>query len=194
MSIESSNKTTAGGLNSLRAAILGANDGIISVATTLIAIMGVFGFREIAITGIAVLLAGSLSMAAGEYVSVSAQVNNTSDNDGHSITCEHRDNCLPIIQCNVKEEAVLGRGAALQAAIASFFAFLVGGLFPVLAAVLTHSTIAVIVSALVLLVVTGYISSDKDDRVRSTTRLALVGALAFSVSYIGNLALTWVGV
>ena len=58
----------------LRAAVLGANDGIVSTASL---IMGVAAAgaspREIAIAGIAGLMAGAMSMAAGEYVSVSSQ-------------------------------------------------------------------------------------------------------------------------
>ncbi|MFT3876068.1 MAG: VIT family protein [Propioniciclava sp.] len=61
-------------LNRLRAAVLGANDGIISTAGL---VMGVAGATTdsfaLAAAGIAGLVAGALSMAAGEYVSVSAQ-------------------------------------------------------------------------------------------------------------------------
>ena len=57
-------------LNWLRAGVLGANDGIVSTAGI---VMGVAGATDdtgtIAIAGIAGLVAGSLSMAAGEYVS-----------------------------------------------------------------------------------------------------------------------------
>ncbi|MBX5461798.1 MAG: VIT family protein [Steroidobacteraceae bacterium] len=58
----------------LRAAVLGANDGIVSTASL---IMGVAAAAaapdEIVIAGVAALVAGAMSMAAGEYVSVSAQ-------------------------------------------------------------------------------------------------------------------------
>lgn len=61
-------------LNWLRAGVLGANDGIVSTAGI---VMGVAGATDdattIAIAGIAGLVAGALSMAAGEYVSVSTQ-------------------------------------------------------------------------------------------------------------------------
>lgn len=61
-------------LNWLRAAVLGANDGIVSVAGM---VMGVAGAtsdtKSIFIAGMAGLVAGALSMAAGEYVSVSTQ-------------------------------------------------------------------------------------------------------------------------
>lgn len=61
-------------LNKLRAAVLGANDGIVSVSSV---VMGVAGAtndsHSIFIAGLASLVAGALSMAVGEYVSVSSQ-------------------------------------------------------------------------------------------------------------------------
>ncbi|MFV0453076.1 MAG: VIT family protein [Propioniciclava sp.] len=61
-------------LNKLRAAVLGANDGIISTAGM---VMGVAGATTdsmaLLVAGIAAMSAGALSMAVGEYVSVSAQ-------------------------------------------------------------------------------------------------------------------------
>lgn len=61
-------------LNWLRAAVLGANDGIVSTAGLVVGVAGATGDRTALLTaGLAGLLAGSLSMAAGEYVSVSTQ-------------------------------------------------------------------------------------------------------------------------
>lgn len=61
-------------LNWLRAGVLGANDGIVSVAGIVMGVAGATGDRTaILIAGIAALVAGALSMAAGEYVSVSTQ-------------------------------------------------------------------------------------------------------------------------
>jgi VIT1/CCC1 family predicted Fe2+/Mn2+ transporter len=58
----------------LRAAVLGANDGIVSTASLIVGVAAASsGRHEILLTGIAGLVAGSLSMAAGEYVSVSSQ-------------------------------------------------------------------------------------------------------------------------
>ena len=61
-------------LNKLRAAVLGANDGIVSVSSV---VMGVAGAtsdsKAISVAGLAALIAGALSMAVGEYVSVSSQ-------------------------------------------------------------------------------------------------------------------------
>lgn len=61
-------------LNKLRAAVLGANDGVVSISSV---VMGVAGAgaesHAIFIAGLAALIAGALSMAVGEYVSVSSQ-------------------------------------------------------------------------------------------------------------------------
>ncbi|MDP5158049.1 MAG: VIT family protein [Flaviramulus sp.] len=60
--------------NWLRAAVLGANDGILSTASIAIGVAAASDFREpIVLATLAGLVAGSLSMAAGEYVSVSSQ-------------------------------------------------------------------------------------------------------------------------
>jgi vacuolar iron transporter family protein len=58
----------------LRAAVLGANDGIVSTASLVVGVAAAGTAREdILLAGVAGLVAGSLSMAAGEYVSVSSQ-------------------------------------------------------------------------------------------------------------------------
>jgi vacuolar iron transporter family protein len=63
-----------GRLNWLRAGVLGANDGIVSTAGIVMGVAGATTDRTtILIAGIAGLVAGALSMAAGEYVSVSTQ-------------------------------------------------------------------------------------------------------------------------
>jgi len=58
----------------LRAAVLGANDGIISTASLIIGVASAGASNSsILITGVACLVSGAMSMAAGEYVSVSSQ-------------------------------------------------------------------------------------------------------------------------
>jgi vacuolar iron transporter family protein len=59
----------------LRAAVLGADDGIVSTASLVVGVAAAASTRqEILVAGIAGLVAGALSMAAGEYVSVSSQL------------------------------------------------------------------------------------------------------------------------
>jgi VIT1/CCC1 family predicted Fe2+/Mn2+ transporter len=63
-----------GRLNWLRAGVLGANDGIVSVAGVVVGVAGATSARTAILTaGVASLVAGALSMAGGEYVSVSTQ-------------------------------------------------------------------------------------------------------------------------
>ena len=64
----------SGRIGWLRAAVLGANDGIVSTASLVVGIASANAGRDdIMLAGVAGLVAGALSMAAGEYVSVSSQ-------------------------------------------------------------------------------------------------------------------------
>ena len=64
----------SGRANWLRAAVLGANDGLVSVSSLILGVAASGASRgEIVLAGIAALVAGALSMAAGEFVSVSSQ-------------------------------------------------------------------------------------------------------------------------
>src|SRR4051795_12112566 len=61
-------------LNWLRAGVLGANDGIVSTAGLVVGVAGATTDRGLILTaGLAGLVAGAVSMALGEYVSVSSQ-------------------------------------------------------------------------------------------------------------------------
>ena len=61
-------------LNKLRAAVLGANDGVVSISSILMGVAGANASHGAIVTaGLAALVAGALSMAVGEYVSVSSQ-------------------------------------------------------------------------------------------------------------------------
>lgn len=71
----------------LRAAVLGANDGILSTSSLMIGVAAAAAsFHDIMLAGIAALVAGALSMAAGEYVSVSSQ----SDTERADLETERR--------------------------------------------------------------------------------------------------------
>jgi vacuolar iron transporter family protein len=67
-------KHRTGRIGWLRAAVLGANDGIVSTASLVVGVAAANAARsDILIAGVAGLVAGAMSMAAGEYVSVSSQ-------------------------------------------------------------------------------------------------------------------------
>ena len=66
--------TSTNQLNKLRASVLGANDGIVSTAGLVLGVTGAAADKEaIVLAGFAGLVAGAISMAAGEFVSVSSQ-------------------------------------------------------------------------------------------------------------------------
>ncbi len=72
----------------LRAAVLGANDGVLSTASLIIGVATAQGTHDsILIAGVAGLAAGAMAMAAGEYVSVSSQ----SDSEGADLARERRE-------------------------------------------------------------------------------------------------------
>jgi len=74
-SSETKRNTTAAKLNWLRAGVLGANDGIMSTSGMVLGVAAAPGATSasILIAGVAAVVAGSISMAGGEYTSVSAQ-------------------------------------------------------------------------------------------------------------------------
>ncbi|MBC9226618.1 VIT family protein [Aeromicrobium sp. 636] len=75
-------------LNRLRAGVLGANDGIVSVASLVVGVAGATSDTgAIATAGTAALVGGAVSMALGEYVSVSSQ----RDSERHMIGLESRE-------------------------------------------------------------------------------------------------------
>jgi len=74
----------------LRAAVLGANDGIVSTASLLVGVAAAnAGHSELLVAGVAGLVAGAMSMAAGEYVSVSSQA----DTESADIAREREELC-----------------------------------------------------------------------------------------------------
>jgi VIT1/CCC1 family predicted Fe2+/Mn2+ transporter len=72
----------------LRAAVLGANDGIVSTASLIVGVAAASASQsDVLIAGVAGLVAGAMSMAAGEYVSVSSQ----SDTENADLTRETKE-------------------------------------------------------------------------------------------------------
>lgn len=154
-------------LNGLRAAVLGANDGIVSVAAIVVGVAGANPGPTVVLTaGIAGLVAGALSMAAGEYVSVSSQRD-----------AERAGAVDPAQQSN-----------PWHAAFASLGAFVVGGLVPLLVALLPwgHALVpAVVVAVLVALVVTGAVSArfGRAPVAPAVRRNVVGGSVAMVVTY-----------
>jgi VIT1/CCC1 family predicted Fe2+/Mn2+ transporter len=83
-----SERHRSGRIGWLRAAVLGANDGIVSTASLVLGVAAAAADRQqILLAGVAGLVAGAFSMAAGEYVSVSSQA----DTEGADLLRERRE-------------------------------------------------------------------------------------------------------
>jgi VIT1/CCC1 family predicted Fe2+/Mn2+ transporter len=105
--------------NWLRAAVLGANDGILSTSSIAIGVATATEFREpVVLATLAGLVAGALSMAAGEYVSVSSQTDvEKADIEREKIELEE----MPEVElqrlAEIYEERGLKKETALQVAL-----------------------------------------------------------------------------
>jgi VIT1/CCC1 family predicted Fe2+/Mn2+ transporter len=160
-------------LNWLRAAVLGANDGIVSVAGVVMGVAATGAKSEVVlIAGVAAVVAGAISMGGGEYVSVSAQ----------------RDS-----------EASFGRTKAQinarpwAAAWSSFVAFSAGAILPLISItgpwepVRIPLTVSAVIIALAL---TGWWAAwvGKSSIVKSVIRNVAISVLTMGFSYlIGSL-------
>jgi VIT1/CCC1 family predicted Fe2+/Mn2+ transporter len=99
----------------LRAAVLGANDGIVSTASLIIGVAAANTTHEnILLAGIAGLVAGAMSMAAGEYVSVSSQF----DTESADLELERR-SLEENFEGEVVELAAIYKGRGLDPALAT---------------------------------------------------------------------------
>lgn len=173
---ERSETTSQATLNKLRAAVLGANDGIVSTSSV---VMGVAGAttdtRAIFTAGMAALVAGALSMAVGEYVSVSSQADAEKAN----------------VEPSSHHETEFTN--PFQASTASLIAFSIGGLVPFLAVILAPDDIKIpitVLAVVIALLVTGYGSATVGgaSRIRAIIRIEIGGLLAMAITYfIGTL-------
>jgi vacuolar iron transporter family protein len=219
-------------LNWLRAAVLGANDGVVSTAGLVVGVAGATDSRAALLTaGLAGLLAGSMSMAAGEYVSVSTQ----RDSERAALAMERRElREQPEAELEELTGLLAARGLSQEvareaaeqlterdalraharvelgidpdeltnpwhAAGASFLAFTVGALLPLLAIVLPPSPVRLYVtvaSVLVALALAGWWSARLSAApVRpAVLRNAGGGALAMAVTHAAGALLGAAGV
>ncbi|MFB7373959.1 VIT family protein [Streptomyces sp. NPDC056222] len=208
-------------LNWLRAAVLGANDGVVSTAGLVVGVAGATESQAALLTaGLAGLLAGSMSMAAGEYVSVSTQ----RDSEKAALAVERRElREQPEAELAELTDLLAARGlspdvareAAEQlterdalraharvelgidpdqltnpwhAAAASFLAFTIGALLPLLAIVLPPASLRLwvtVLSVLAALALTGWWSArlGAAPPARAVLRNMAGGALAMAVTY-----------
>jgi VIT1/CCC1 family predicted Fe2+/Mn2+ transporter len=173
-------------LNFLRAGVLGANDGIVSIAATVLGVVAATkSITAILIAAVAALVAGAMSMAAGEYVSVSSQ------RDAELVARDHA-RSDGVDEATIQAEMHLTNPT--HAAVASFFAFLAGGLVPVLVVLAPwwgdRRDVATLLAVLIALAVTGWQSARfAGAPVGPAVRRVMIGGLvAMAVTYgIGSL-------
>jgi VIT1/CCC1 family predicted Fe2+/Mn2+ transporter len=169
----------------LRAAVLGANDGVVSVSSLVVGVAAGGASRTtILLSGVAGLVAGAMSMAAGEYVSVQSQA----DTERADIEMEKRElareperelaeltgiyverglaeplagqvaremTSIDALAAHVRDELGITetmRARPIQAAFASATSFALGGILPVIAAVLSPPSSVVVVAGVITVV------------------------------------------
>ena len=204
----------------LRAGVLGANDGVLSVSSLLLGVAAAhMGGTVIGVTGVAGLVAGALSMGAGEYVSVSSQADTErADLDLERHALQHdfdaeraelreiyvRRGLDPELATEVAHQLMqhdaLGAHARdeigitdalsarpLQAATTSSASFVVGGIVPLLAALLAPAPLvipAIAGVALIVLAVLGAAAARAGGAsiVRGAARVLIWGALTMALT------------
>lgn len=168
----------------LRAAVLGANDGLVSTASLMMGVGAVKkDIKVMILTGFAGLVAGACSMAIGEFVSVYSQL----DIEVAQMKREKRRNANREKEDDDDAKESLPNPA--QAAAASALAFSVGAMVPLLAASFIRDykvRIGVVVAAVTLaLMVFGWLGAalGKAPVVKSSARVLLGGWLAMAITF-----------
>jgi vacuolar iron transporter family protein len=171
--------------SNLRAAVLGANDGLTS---NFCLIMGVAGggasATTLALTGIAGLIGGACSMALGEWISVT---------NARELALSQVEREMGTARPNPSNPSVLAAGNATTAAVSSFLLFAIGALVPLLPIGLLPSALRIAGSAalsVAALFVLGLATSLFNARsaLFSGLRQVAIGAAAAAVTYLAGRA------
>ncbi|XP_071721975.1 vacuolar iron transporter homolog 4-like [Rutidosis leptorrhynchoides] len=162
----------------LRAAVLGANDGLVSTASLMMGVGAVKqDIKAMILTGFAGLVAGACSMAIGEFVSVYSQLD-------IELAQKKRNN-----QARVEEDEEENLPNPIQAASASALAFSLGAMVPLLAASFITDykvRVGVIVAAVTLaLCCFGWLGAvlGKAPAIKSCLRVLIGGWLAMAITF-----------
>jgi len=208
--------------NWLRAAVLGANDGILSMASLTAGVAAASVSREtIILASLAGLVAGALSMAAGEYVSVSSQTDiekadikrekkelsespeeelelltqiyinrGLQRETARQVAIEMTEN--DPLEAHVRDELGINEQNAanpIQAAFASFLAFAIGGLLPLLVAIfapLKNMEYVIYGASILFLVILGLVSAKAGGAPagKAIVRLVFWGTVAMGITIL----------
>ncbi|KAJ8531257.1 hypothetical protein K7X08_026691 [Anisodus acutangulus] len=173
----------------LRAAVLGANDGLVSTASLMMGVGAVKkDIKVMILTGFAGLVAGACSMAIGEFVSVYSQL----DIEVAQMKREKRRNNANKIEGKgggVDEDEKENLPNPAQAAAASALAFSVGAIVPLLAASFIRDYKvrigAVVAAVTIALMVFGWLGAvlGKAPALKSSARVLFGGWLAMAITY-----------
>lgn len=205
----------------LRAAVLGANDGVVSVSSIVVGIAAASGVTPgtVLLAGVAALVAGATAMAAGEYVSVQSQADIEQADlameskelqihpehelqelvgiymargvePGLAVQVAQQLTAADALGTHAREELGITetlRARPFQAAFASAVAFLLGGVIPVLGAVLLpHERVGVGVTVITLLtlLLLGALAAHAGGAsiVKGALRVTVWGAAAMALS------------
>ena len=196
----------------LRAAVLGANDGVISVSSLVVGVAAAGASAgEVLVSGIAGAVAGAMSMAAGEYVSVRSQADTEEadlarerqelasepERELAELTGIYMSRGLDllrelVVEAHARDELGITealRARPLQASLASAGAFAAGAIVPVAAVLLApHAWMQQVTSAtaLVTLFVLGALAGQAGGAsvAKGGARVAFWGALAMGLTAI----------
>ena len=199
----------------LRAAVLGANDGLISTSALMVGVAAAdSGRAAILLAGIAGLTAGALSMAAGEYVSVSSQRDAELaelDRERAELAGIYRkrglsaelaarvaDELSQLDQLAIHARDELGvdidaLANPIQAAVSSAVSFIAGAVIPIVVVLLASASLRLpltVGATLVSLVALGALGArlGHAPRIRASLRVLFGGALALAISIaVGSL-------
>lgn len=172
----------------LRAAVLGATDGLVSIASLMMGVGAVQqDVKTMILTGFAGLVAGACSMAIGEYVSVYSQLDIELAQIKRDNERGNQNGVLQTPQQDKEDKESLPN--PLQAAAASALAFALGAVVPLLAAAFIKyykARLGVVAAAVsVALAVFGWLGAvlGKAPVVQSSARVFIGGLLAMAITF-----------
>ena len=168
----------------IRAAVLGATDGLVSIASLMMGVGAVKkDVKAMILSGFAGLVAGACSMAIGEFVSVYSQLD-------IEVAQMKRDRGLQVTTIDENREIEREKlPSPLQAAVASALAFMLGAVVPLLAATFIGEYVlrleVVVVAVTLALVVFGWIGAVMGGSpvCKSCVRVLIGGWMAMSITY-----------